>query len=141
MNAHNRHRCGGMAMIIAVAMTAMVGIALLALATRFATEAKMSRHAAQDAQVRQLLLAGTATARHRLGQPETPDHDKPLTVQAPADPNGDDMSLVLRFESLDADNSQRVLVDARVGKRQLRQSLRFELQETKWRLVEADPDN
>ena len=141
MNGHNRHRCAGMAIIIAIAMTAMVGIALLALATRLATEAKMTRYAAQDAQVRQLMLASAATALHELNQTEPPKRGQPQAVQTPADPNGDATSLVLRFEPIDADESQRVLVDARVGKRHSRQLLRFELQKTKWQLVEADPNH
>ncbi len=141
MKGHNRHRCGGMAMIIAVAMTAMVGIALLALATRFATEAKMTRYAAQDAQVRQLLLAGTVAARDELNQPEAIKRGRPLTVRVPANPHGDATSLALQFEPLDADDSQRVLIDARVGNRHGRQLLRFESQAAQWRLVEADCNN
>lgn len=126
-------------MIIALAMIVMVAIALLALATRFATEAKMTRYAAQDAQVRQLLLAGTVAARDKLSQPEPLHRAKPLAIQVPADPTGDVTSLAMQFEPLDADDSHRVLIDARVGNRHRRQLLRFELQKTKWQLVEADP--
>jgi hypothetical protein len=128
-----------MAIIVAIAMIAMVAIALLALATRLASEAKMTRHVAQDAQLRQLLLAGAAAAVDKLNRPAAPARGQPLTLQTPAAGGGDATLLVLHFEPLDADGSQRVLVDASTDKRRLRQLLRLELRQATWKLVEADP--
>jgi len=126
-------------MIIAMAMIGVVGIALLALATRFAAESKMTRYGGQDAQLRQILLAGAVAARQQMGQPDTPRQGQRLVV-LPADIDGEDASLVLRFEPSAADGVRNVLIDASLDGRLLRQTLRFEQSDSQWRIVEATLD-
>ena len=144
MNAGaNYHRRGGMTLVIAVLTIAVVSLAVLAMATRYATEAKMTRYALQDAQLRQLLLAGAAAAQQQLNRPPgpapepTPD-DRPLAVALPAEIDGDSPSLVLRFATVAADGTRSVLVQAAVDGRHARQTLRFERHDANWRMVEAE---
>ena len=116
-----------------------MSLAVLAMATRFATETKMTRHAVQDAQLRQLLLAGAAAARQQLNEPsKTPPNDQPAPIALPAEIDGDDPSLVLRFSPTAADGARTVVVEAVLDRRHARQSLRFERSDGKWRIVHAE---
>jgi type II secretory pathway pseudopilin PulG len=63
-----------MAMLAAVAMVGIAAAAVVALGASLTADARRTRLAAHDAQVRQLLLAGVASvADHAAGWKEAPD--------------------------------------------------------------------
>ena len=55
----------GFAMLMAIGLLAFVGAALLAITTLVSTDARRTSAVRQDAQLRQLLLAGTAAVQER----------------------------------------------------------------------------
>jgi hypothetical protein len=63
--ARRRRRRRAFATTTALTLLAIVGVALAALATLLAADARRTRTAAQEAQLRQLLLAGAAAAGDR----------------------------------------------------------------------------
>ena len=63
-----------MAMLAAVALVGIAAAAVVALSASLTADAQRTRRTAQDAQLRQLLLAGAASVADRAAQwPEAPD--------------------------------------------------------------------
>jgi type II secretory pathway component PulK len=60
----------GFAMLTALALISIVGLGLAAMAALFASEARRSAQQRDDAQLRQLLLAGEVAVRGALGRGE-----------------------------------------------------------------------
>jgi hypothetical protein len=72
MKRIRRHHRRGVAIIIAVTMMALVGVAMAALAAAFGADARRTMSGASDAQLRQLLLAGTAQVVTSPAQGDAP---------------------------------------------------------------------
>lgn len=76
----------GMATFTAIVMAATLGIALASIGAVFAHQAKRTRAAQDDAQLRQLLLAGAAAAQAGVtGELATPVVDARVWIEASGD--------------------------------------------------------
>lgn len=93
---HRVHHRSAFAAATAITLLALVGVVLAALATGFSLDVKRSRAASQEAQLRQMLLAGASVAIDRLDRDPTPARfDVPLP-RALAD--GSRLSITLRID-------------------------------------------
>lgn len=124
----------GLAMIMAMALMALVALLLVTLASVTRTQAHYSRHTAEEAQLRQLLLAGERAAALALDEVST-DGDE-LTVPLPAALREADGELLLRITSPEADR-RNVHVQAVLGDRAADQQLRYHRTDAGWRLRDA----
>lgn len=129
----------GFASVTAVILIALVGAALAAAVTLLGAESRRTRSAVEDAQLRQLLLAGEAGARQHLARRGAADGTA-VPLALPADLSAAGARVELRFSPDEAGDSCEVRVDASLGRRRASQSLRFNRgnRGTEWQLVAAE---
>jgi hypothetical protein len=125
------------ATITALALVGIVGITLATLTAVFARDVKRSLRQHDDAQLRQLLIAGEIAARESLGREATGE----ITVALPDELQSADNSLA--FQRLDG--SQVDVVEMRItardgGGRSMRQTLTYAKGGNGWQLQSATPD-
>ena len=96
------------ATIMALMLMALVGVAMSAMAMRLSTLARQGRAMREDAQVRQLLLAGTRVAAWSPGDAER-------AIELPAELDGAGAKLVVRMKGREAN------VTASMGARRMSQ--------------------
>jgi type II secretory pathway component PulK len=128
---HTRRR--GFALIIAITLIGLLGITIGTIGIAMRTDVLRTRQAVDDAQLRQLLLAGAQQARARLAG-ATPV-DGAMTL--PQEIAGDGASVQLTQESTASDQSA-VRIDASVGKRQLSQVVHFAHRNDTWQVDGAE---
>lgn len=130
-----RHRVArrGMATLMAVLMISIVAGSLAALTLAFAGQARRTTRQAQDAQLRQLLLAGQVAAQQAIGQSKSGE------VVLPPDLRSAGASL--RYEAVqgDAADEMQFRIVASLGEgRSMTQTLRFARAGDHWELRSAE---
>ena len=125
MTRHRRAKSSAFAAVTAVVMLGLVASVLAALAMMFAADARRTRNAAADAQLRQFLIAGAADVQQRLKQGQTTFDVK---VATPAE---GEMQLRATAEG----DGVRAVVAATLGTRRSEQKLRFTRAGARWRLA------
>ena len=125
------------ATITALALVGIVGVTLATLTAIFARDVKRSLRQHDDAQLRQLLIAGEIAARGSLGREATGE----VAVALPDELQSAANSLALqRLDGNQADVIE-VRVTARAGEgRSMRQTLKYAKDGDGWRLQSATPD-
>jgi len=131
MRSAARHRTG-FAMITAIALLSLTAMTITLLGMTLFNQARRTQIAAEDAQLRQLLIAGTTFAQSRVSVssgrfsvaiPETLRQDSAeLTVDIRADSAGDKIAEV----------------DASLPHHRLSQQLTFSLQNGVWQITAAN---
>ena len=124
------------ATITAITLLALVGIALAAMGTLLVADARRTRAATSEAQLRQLLLAGAAAAEERVRNLPPVAAEQAWEVPLPA---GADASLTVRLERDDAPATHRVRVAATVGERTAGQVLTYDAASRTLRAAEIEP--
>jgi type II secretory pathway pseudopilin PulG len=127
------HGRRGMAMLMAVMMISIIAAALAALTLSFSAQAKRTARQAQDAQLRQLLLAGQFAAQQSIG------HTAGGDVALPADLRSEGTSV--RYETIPGNkvDETQIRVVARLdGGRTMTQTLRFTRVADHWELRAAE---
>ena len=104
------------AAVTAIVLLGLVASTLAAMAMMFAADARRTRNAAADAQLRQLLIAGAADVEQRLSKGQTTFDTK---LAAPTD------GTIQLTATPDGDAAVRVTVAATLGPRRQDQTLRF----------------
>ena len=126
------HRRGA-ALLMAVLMISIVAGSLAALTLAFAAQAKRTTRQAQDAQLRQLLLAGQVAAQQAIGQSKSGE------VALPPDLRSAGASV--RYETVqgDAADEMQFRIVASLGEgRAMTQTLRFARSGDRWELRSAE---
>ena len=116
MSRSRRAKNSAFAAITAIVLMGLVASTLAAMAMMFAADARRTRNAAADAQLRQLLIAGAADVEQRLSKGQTTFDIKST---APAD------GAIQLTASADSDAAVHVIVAATLGPRRQEQTLRF----------------
>ena len=133
MNSPRRQH--GFIMLTALAMLAIVGVAILALASAMSSDGRRTFENATRAQLDQMLLAGAADATEHLKK-ATPKPGDAWDVKLPSVLTEQDATLHIAVES--ADDAKITLdVSARINERSAEQVLQFERHETTWKLTSA----
>jgi len=128
MTRQRRPKNSAFAAITAVVMLGLVASALAAMAMMFAADARRTRNAGADAQLRQLLVAGAADVQQRLKGGQTTFDAK---VPAPADG-------VIQLSAAMEGDGVRAVVMATLGPRRTEQTLRFTRDGDRWRLARVE---
>ena len=129
---HRVHR-RGMALLMAVLMISIVAGSLAALTLAFAAQARRTTRHAQDAQLRQLLLAGQVAAQQTIGQSANGEVSLPAELRSAGGS--------VRYETISGSGADemQVRVVARVGEgRSMTQTLRFTRNADHWELRAAE---
>jgi hypothetical protein len=128
----------GVATITAITLLGLVGIALAAMGTLLAADARRTRAAESEAQLRQLLLAGAAASHERLRTSPPDAAEQVWEVPLPA---GADATLIVRLERDDDPATHRVRVEATAGRgeRMAAQVLTYDAASRALRVAEIEP--
>ena len=129
MTTRRRHvhtRAPAFAAVTAIVLMGLVATTLAATVMVFAADARRTRAAVAEAQLRQLLLAGAADVRVRLDKGETTFDAKLAT---PADGE------VQLNSTADGDAAVNATVSATVASRRAEQTLRFIRDGDRWKLA------
>ena len=132
-HAHQR----GFAFMLSIALIIMLGMALAAMSSLLGTEIRRTRRQTSDAQMRQLLTAGTRAAQSHLE-----DHDRALAevdVHLPA--TLPDARLLLRIGGGPDATRARAEVRAVLGGDRARQTVTFRHDGTGWPIQAASYGN
>jgi hypothetical protein len=128
-----KFRRGGFAMIPAIALLGLVAMAITAFCITCSLQSVRSRNLAEEAQLRQLLLAGSQIAQNAI-QNSTPLQG-PQTL--PDSLRSDGYSLSLHVQSASSDR-QVIDVAASLPRHQLSQRVEFTRQNGSWQLDSAE---
>lgn len=126
-------------MIMAIVLMALVALALASLAALVAYDARRTRDARTDAQLRQLLLAGTAAAidRARSAPPEADAHPWPVSLpQTLAD---DGATLTVKLSATGPEGTE-ARIDATSEERSLGQTVVLVQRNGQWAVKSAVVD-
>ena len=127
----------GFAMIIAIALMALVGAAIVVLTRHVGYEITRTRLAATDVQLRELLIAGgrDAVARSRDWGAQAGQSEWQIDLPRPLKEAG--ATLKLQRNPL-SPNAMEIHVDARIGDRAASQRLHFSKTTGGWTLTDAE---
>ena len=128
MTPRRRAKTSAFAAVTAVVMLGLVASVLAALAMMFAADARRTRNAAADAQLRQLLIAGAADVQQRLKQGQTT-----FDVKVPAPAEGE-----MQLRATAEGDGVRAVVAATLGTRRGEQTLKFTRDGARWRLASVE---
>jgi hypothetical protein len=129
-SAVKRTRRRGFVGIFSITMIILVGSALVALSAYFAMDARRTRAQAQDAQLRQLLIAGAAAALDRADSTGKSALDLPKEL---ADAK-------VSIEIAGGGDDRKAWIIAKIEKREFSQALSLHRSAGKWSLVSAQLD-
>jgi hypothetical protein len=124
----------GFALIVAIALVAMVAMTIASIGFVMRTEVLRTRAAGDEAQLRQLLLAGTQTARARLA---AAGGKADGAMALPDSLAGAGASVSLTEESTAADQAA-VRIEASLGSRRLSQVVHFVQKSGAWQVDAAE---
>ena len=110
-------------------MLGLVATVLGGMAMVFAADARRTRNAAAEAQLRQLLIAGAADVQERLNRGPTTTFE----AKTPAPSEG-----VIHLRATAEEGGVRAVVAAQVGVRRAEQTLRFTRDGARWKLAAVD---
>ena len=120
----------GFGAFIAILLLLLVAATLPMIASVFAADAKRTRSQADDAQLRQMLIAGAVFAKGQATaepQPEMHVSTRPAIIEVPLpqELTDADAKLSCSLDRVDADHA-KATVRARLGKRSMEQTITFE---------------
>ena len=130
----------GLAMLTAIALIALVGVAMAAAGAVFRLDLRRTAASVQDAQLRQLLVAGERAAREALpaagaGAGAVTESNHPVALPPALAARGE--SLVVRFGPRKKDGEATATVEAALEGRVASQTLLYERGPGGWRLASA----
>ncbi len=126
-------RSRGFAMIFAIAMIILVGAALILLGGYFAQQANRTRSQSADAQLRQLLIAGSIYATQNA---QSPGPEKPLPL--PKDLTAQDASVTVQITG--EGDERTAVIAARFNQRHVEQSLKLHRDNDRWSVMAIESD-
>lgn len=135
---HRQARRGGIAVLAAVMMIAVVGAALTTAAIMLRSQVQRTRSLAAEAQRRQMLTAGVILAADRAARwpGELSADAEPMDIMLPAALSDRGGSLTMQVVP-DGRLAAQVRLRATLGGRASSQTLRFVRAEDRWGLVAA----
>lgn len=123
----------GFATATALTLLAFVAVLLAAMGSVIGIEARRTRHAAVETQLRQLLLAGAAAAGEETAAAGT------TSVRLPSHLTDETASLTIVI-AMPSPGERTATIDASVAARHARQVVRFARRDAGWDLVSASID-
>jgi hypothetical protein len=129
-----RTKRSAFAAVTAIVLLGLVASMLAAMGIMFAADARRTRDAVADAQLRQLLIAGAADVQQRLDKGQTRFD---LKIEAPAE-----ATMQVSAAAADGgDDAIRATVLAHLGTRRRMQTLHFTRDGDRWNLTGVELDS
>jgi type II secretory pathway pseudopilin PulG len=128
----------GIATIVAVALVGIAGAATTALMASIATDARRTRQAAEDAQVRQLLLAGSISVAEKAASWDNARSESRWPLPLPPEmESAADGTKQLSMEIANDPEPERctVTITATFGRRHGSQEIRLQRIDRRWRIA------
>lgn len=141
MKARHGNPRNGMALITAVTLLALVSVAVASIGVSFALSAKRTSAGRDDAQLRQLLLAGTtATLDHLNTAPVTQPADRSSHLDMPLPDTISDVHITISFEPSADTAKLTARVEATLAAHHRSQKLHLSHTGGSWRVEQANFD-
>ena len=131
MRSATKHRAG-FAMITAIMLLSLTAMTITLLGVTLANQARRTQSATEEAQLRQLLTAGTAFVQTRISS----DASGRFSVALPDALKQDSAELTVDI-SADSAGEKIAQVDASISHHHLSQQLTFSSQNGVWRITKA----
>ena len=131
-DGHLRLRRAGFAAVTAIVLMGLVASTLAGMGMMFAADARRTRAAAAEAQLRQFLIAGAADVQQRLASGQT-------SFDATAEVAGDGRIHLRATAAGEAGDAVHAVVTATLGPRRAQQTLHFTRDGERWKLSAVDP--
>lgn len=130
---------GGFALLMAIIMMTLLGIALAAMSAAFAYQAKRTGNVRRDAQLRQLLLAGADAVAERAQQWPADAAEQKWTVELPKALAGDGASLAVTVQKTASADAAKLIavVRAAIDGMSENQTLTLTRIDGRWRISQA----
>jgi hypothetical protein len=128
----------GFALIMAISLIILAGAALVTMSAGVVAEVKKTRSDAVEAQLRELLIAGSAAARGAVTAAGPKAPAAPMAVAVPADLTIE--AAALKLTPVQADGKLEITVEARFANRRANQILTYTRQGEVWKLTDARLD-
>jgi Na+-transporting NADH:ubiquinone oxidoreductase subunit NqrC len=123
-----RAKNSAFAAVTAIVLLGLVASVLAAMAMMFAADARRTRNAAADAQLRQLLIAGAADVQQRVNAGQTTFDVK---LAAPAEG-------AMHLSATAEGDAVRAVIAAALGTRRGEQTLRFTREGERWKVAAVE---
>ena len=127
----------GFILLLALAMLALVGIAILALAAACSSDGQRTMYRSQRAQLDELLLAGTAEAMAHLKN-AVPTTGQWWETELPQTLTEQQAELVTTVDSVAANGDVTLNIHTTITNRSAEQTLRFSHGSDGWKLISAE---
>jgi hypothetical protein len=137
MNAARQCEHRGFAMLTAIALVAVVGVAMAAAASVFRLDLRRTAAVVEDTQLRQLLIAGERAARAKLPAAPAAITASDDLVSLPPSLATRGASLTVRLAPGGAEGTATATVEAALAGRVMKQTLSYERGPAGWRLAAA----
>jgi len=125
----------GFAMVTAIVLLGLVALTLASMGVAFVFQSQRTLSLAQDAQLRQLLLAGTFEARTRLAASGL---DKPVSLDLPDDLREQGATLKLEPQPDTAAGQITIQIEATLPRHRMAQRIHLLRLDTRWQVISAD---
>ena len=133
---HSTTRHHAFATVAALALVAVVGISLTVLTTLLARDLKRTTHQSQDAQLRQLLIAGESAVRASL---DKQGHARDVSLKLPPELEASGASIAFEPVEPASEDTVRIRVTARgADGRSMSQTLQYGRSVERWELRAAE---
>jgi hypothetical protein len=120
-------------MVTAIFLLSLVAMTLTALSAELFVQASRTRTLGEDAQLRQLLLAGTTFAQSHLDSSSI----APMTISLPGALQRQSAVLTIKIRPGNSSSEKIAEIEASLPRNRLSQQLHFSRDEDHWRMTEA----
>jgi hypothetical protein len=131
---HSALRRRGIAMVMALIVMSLLVTTIALLAVAGSLQAKRTRMAMEDAQLRQLLVAGIAASQARLNAAPGAE----ISVALPESLRQQGAALTVRIEAGTSASERTVEIDASLPRHRMSQRAEFSMRGGSWQLVSAE---
>ena len=129
------HHRRGFAMIVAIGLVALVAMAIATVLALVRLDLRRTAESLEQAQLRQMLLAGERAAGEQLAASEAAPAAQDVAVALPPGLAADGASLKLRLEPGPKDGTAAATVEAALAGKALAQTLRYQRGPDGWQLA------
>ena len=136
MRTRHHRRSRGFVLIMAIMILGLMGVTLAILTRHFAYDASRTRQTFEDAQLRQLLLAGAQDVAIRSADWNDSAPKANWTLDLPPELKAESATVSVQPQKADSDGTT-LLIEARLGTRSAVQTLRLERKTDRWIITDA----
>ena len=132
---HRGYQRPAFAMVTAIVLTGIIALTLAALGSAFVIQSRRTLALAEEAQLRQLLLAGALEAKSRLA---TSAVDRNISIALPDELRDRGASLRLQPEANPAAGQAIIRIDAAFPRHRMSQRISFAQTNGRWQITAAE---